>query len=55
MNEAEIREAMAAIEAQFGPWTGGNIPLGYGINSMPQLVPPTCGSVDFYRQSRTTR
>jgi hypothetical protein len=26
MNEVEIRERKAAIEAQFGPWTAANIP-----------------------------
>ena len=40
MNEAEIRKRKAAIEAQFGPWTGDNIPLGYGIDTSPQRVVP---------------
>jgi SAM-dependent methyltransferase len=40
MNEAEIRERKSAIEAQFGPWTGDNVPLGYGINTLPQHIVP---------------
>ena len=40
MKEGEIRERKAAIEAQFGPWTAHNIPLGYGINTSPQHVGP---------------
>lgn len=40
MNEVEIRERKAAIEAQFGPWTAENIPLGYGINTSPQHAHP---------------
>src|SRR6516164_2770384 len=40
MNEREIRERKAAIEAQFGPWTGDNIPLGYGINTLPSHIVP---------------
>ena len=40
MNEAEIRKRKVAIEAQFGPWSGDNIPLGYGINTSPQHVVP---------------
>jgi len=38
MNESEIRERKAAIEAEFGPWTALNIPLGYGIDTNPQRM-----------------
>lgn len=40
MNEVDIRERKAAIEAQFGPWTADNIPLGHGINTSPQRICP---------------
>src|ERR1700751_2093263 len=40
MNEVEIRERKAAIEAQFGPWTAANIPLGFGIETNPQHCCP---------------
>jgi hypothetical protein len=40
MDEREIRERKAAIEAQFGAFTGDNIPLGYGINTCPGHVVP---------------
>jgi SAM-dependent methyltransferase len=40
MNEVEIRERKAAIEAQFGPWTAANIPLGYGIETNSQRACP---------------
>jgi Methyltransferase domain len=40
MNEAEIRQRKAEVEAQFGPWTGDNVPLGYGINTLPHHVVP---------------
>src|SRR5438552_1298143 len=40
MNEDEIRERKAAIEAQFGPWASDNIPLGYGIETSPQHTHP---------------
>ena len=40
MNEVDIRERKAAIEAQFGPWTADNIPLGHGINASPQRICP---------------
>src|SRR5215469_7723631 len=38
MNEQEIRERKAAIEAEFGAWTALNIPLGYGINTNPERM-----------------
>jgi SAM-dependent methyltransferase len=40
MNEDEIRKRKATIEAQFGPWTADNIPLGYGIATNPQRACP---------------
>lgn|SRR5215472_9517201 len=40
MNEAEIRERKAELEARFGPWTAHNIPLGHGINTSPQRTGP---------------
>jgi hypothetical protein len=38
MDEREIRERKQAIEAEFGPWTALNIPLGYGINTNPKRM-----------------
>jgi ubiquinone/menaquinone biosynthesis C-methylase UbiE len=40
MKEVEVRERKAAIEAQFGPWTAANIPLGHGIATNPQRAGP---------------
>jgi Methyltransferase domain len=40
MNEVEIRERKAAIEAKVGRWTGDNIPLGHGINTLPGQIGP---------------
>jgi hypothetical protein len=36
MDEYGIRKRKRAIEAEFGPWTAQNIPLGHGIDSNPE-------------------